>query len=59
MSQVKWKIVTPNSIVCRALGEVVHARCKTLPQASKFLKTLNQQAFIKQDLKNVLRSQTR
>ena len=53
MSLVKWKAVTPNSTVCRALGEVVHARFKTLPQASKFLKTLNQPAFIKQDLKNV------
>jgi hypothetical protein len=53
MSQVIWKAVTPNLAVCRALGEVVHARFKTLPQASKFLKTLNQPAFIKQDLKNV------
>ena len=53
MSQVKWIAVTPNSAVCRALGEVVHARFKTLPQASKFLKTLNQQAYIKQDFKNV------
>jgi hypothetical protein len=53
MSQVKWKAVTPNSTVCRALGETVHARFNTLPQANKFLKTFNQQVYIKQDFKHV------
>ena len=53
MPQVKWKLVTPNSVVCRALGETVHARFNTLPQATKYFKTLNQPAYIKQDFKNV------
>ena len=53
MSQAKWIAYTPNSTVCRALGKTVHARFNTLPQATKFFKTLNQPAYIKQDFKNV------
>jgi len=53
MSQVKWIAVSPHSNVCRELGYKIHAHCSTLSQASKFLKTLNQPAYIKQDFKNV------
>ena len=53
MSRVKWIVVTPYSNVCRELGFKIHAHCNTLPQATKFIKTLDQQAFIKQDLKTI------
>ena len=53
MSRVKWIVVTPYSNVCRELGFKIHAHCNTLPQATKFIKTLDQQEFIKQDLKTI------